>query len=275
MMRITQDMRDNEDPSWSPEQLHRVLLNAYGSSEIWMSTVDGHHQVPRLTKASTSTPAGLGQGGGTGNIDIGSNSVVFLVLDDGGGIVYDGAEVVSLGKGLALSHAFLPDRMDATLQTIASYAEVAGQHGVKPSDIRAITKSASRRAGNADLLRTRPERDRRIRAYHQRHRGSRARMAGSLYGLTMPDAPLRWWTSAVEVQKSWWSSWSPAPESRVIEIGTVRLMEQFFDPQRPTTSFLSLKRCPPTLPPSSAMSTGGMALRAWSPWPVLQPRWRR
>ena len=84
------------------------------------------------------------------SIDIGSNSVVFLVLDDDGGIVYDDAEVVSLGKGLALNHAFLPDRMDAALQTIASYAEVATQHGVRPSDICAIATSASRRAGNAE-----------------------------------------------------------------------------------------------------------------------------
>ena len=168
------------------------------------------------------------------SIDIGSNSVVFLVLDDDGGIVYDDAEVVSLGKGLALNHAFLPDRMDAALQTIASYAEVATQHGVRPSDIRAIATSASRRAGNAETFyaRVRSETGVSVRIISGIEEAELT-WRGSLYGLTMPDAPmavvdLGGGSTEVVVGRPG----APAPESRVsLEIGTVRLMEQFFDPQ--------------------------------------------
>ena len=167
------------------------------------------------------------------SIDIGSNSVVFLVLDDDGGIVYDGAEVVSLGKGLALNHAFLPDRMDATLQTIASYAEVANQHGVKPSDIRAIATSASRRAGNAETFyaRVRSETGVSVRIISGIEEAELT-WRGSLYGLTMPNAPmavvdLGGGSTEVVVGRPG----APAPESRVsLEIGTVRLMEHL-DPQ--------------------------------------------
>ena len=84
------------------------------------------------------------------SIDLGSNSVLLLVLDDAGNTVHDEARVVGLGKGLGDRGLFRPDRMDATFTALEDYARRAAALGVAPKDIRAAATSASRRAMNAD-----------------------------------------------------------------------------------------------------------------------------
>ena len=86
------------------------------------------------------------------SIDLGSNSVLLLVLDDAGNTVHDEARVVGLGKGLGDRGLFRPDRMDATFTALEDYARRAAALGVAPKDIRAAATSASRRAMNADTF---------------------------------------------------------------------------------------------------------------------------
>ena len=46
LTRITQDMGDNEDPTWSPDGNYLAFRSTRtGTSHIWMSTADGSHQV--------------------------------------------------------------------------------------------------------------------------------------------------------------------------------------------------------------------------------------
>ncbi len=82
-------------------------------------------------------------------IDIGSNSLLLLVVDDEGKPLHDEAVVVGLGRGLGERGMFQPDRMAASMAVLARYAEVAAGLGVAPQDVRAVATSASRRALNA------------------------------------------------------------------------------------------------------------------------------
>lgn len=82
------------------------------------------------------------------SIDIGSNSVLLLVMD-GETVLHDEARVVGLGKGLGDRGVFRPERMDATLAALADYAAKARELGVDPAQVKAVATSASRRALNA------------------------------------------------------------------------------------------------------------------------------
>ena len=83
-------------------------------------------------------------------IDIGSNSLLLLIVADDGTVLHDQATVVGLGRGLGDRGLFLPDRMEAAEQTLAEYVKTAVEHGVRPQRIRAVATSASRRALNAE-----------------------------------------------------------------------------------------------------------------------------
>ncbi len=83
------------------------------------------------------------------SIDIGSNSLLLLVVDDAGKVLHDEQRVVGLGKGLGDRGVFRPDRMEAASAVLADYARIAASHGVAPEAVRAVATSASRRALNA------------------------------------------------------------------------------------------------------------------------------
>jgi exopolyphosphatase/guanosine-5'-triphosphate,3'-diphosphate pyrophosphatase len=82
-------------------------------------------------------------------IDIGSNSLLLLVVGDDGAVVHDEARVVGLGRGLGDRGVFRPDRMEAALAVLGEYSAIARNLGVEPADVRAVATSASRRALNA------------------------------------------------------------------------------------------------------------------------------
>ena len=82
-------------------------------------------------------------------IDIGSNSLLLLVVDDVGSVLHDEARVIGLGRGLGERGVFRPDRMEAAQATLADYAAKAQSLGVAPADVRVVATSASRRALNA------------------------------------------------------------------------------------------------------------------------------
>lgn len=83
------------------------------------------------------------------SIDIGSNSLVFLVVDTDGRTLHDEAVIVGLGKGLGDTGQFADPPMDAAMSAFASFAKTADALGVDPQTIRAIATSAARRASNA------------------------------------------------------------------------------------------------------------------------------
>ena len=83
------------------------------------------------------------------SIDIGSNSLLLLVLDDAGRVVHDEQRVVGLGKGLGDRGVFRADRMEAAAAVLADYARIAASHGVALDQVRAVATSAARRALNA------------------------------------------------------------------------------------------------------------------------------
>ena len=81
-------------------------------------------------------------------IDIGSNSILLLIAQDGC-VLHDEARVVGLGRGLAEVGVFRPERMEAGLAVLRDYAEMAREFGVPAAAVRAVATSASRRALNA------------------------------------------------------------------------------------------------------------------------------
>lgn len=161
-------------------------------------------------------------------IDIGSNSLLLLVVGDDGAILHDEAQVVGLGKGLKDRGVFRPDRMEAALAGLTAYAARAAELGVPPEKIRAVATSASRRALNAATF------------YHQVAKATgikvevisgeeeaRLTWIGSVHGIELPPGP------AMVVDPGGGSTEVILGEGNVIrervslEIGTVRLTEQF------------------------------------------------
>lgn len=91
-------------------------------------------------------------------IDIGSNSVLLLVVD-GDRVVHDECRVVGLGRGMGDPGVFRPDRMEATLAALRDYVARARELGVEPGQVRAVATSASRRALNATTFYERVRRE--------------------------------------------------------------------------------------------------------------------
>lgn len=161
-------------------------------------------------------------------IDIGSNSVLLLVVGDDGVVLHDEARVVGLGKGLRDRGVFRPDRMEATLAALRDYVTTAADLGVPAERIRAVATSASRRALNAPTF------------YQNVHKATGLRVdvipgeeearltwLGSIQGLELPPGPV------MVVDPGGGSTEVILGEGRVIrervslELGTVRLTEQF------------------------------------------------
>ncbi len=83
------------------------------------------------------------------SIDIGSNSLVFLVIDREGSTIHDESVIVGLGKGLGDRGEFSHGPMEAARAAFVSFAQTASSMGVDPGSIHAIATSAARRAQNA------------------------------------------------------------------------------------------------------------------------------
>ena len=83
-------------------------------------------------------------------IDIGSNSVRLLVLDDGGNQLVRQTVVTALGRGVDATGRFRDDTVAATLDLMQSYANEMSEHGV--ARMRAVATSASRDAENGTEL---------------------------------------------------------------------------------------------------------------------------
>ncbi len=164
-------------------------------------------------------------------IDIGSNTLLLLVVDDEGNTIHDEARVVGLGQGLGSRGLFRPDRMDAAVEVLCDFADTARSLGVPPYDVRAVATSAARRALNA---RTFLER---VQARSQLgveiitgEREAQLTWRGATGGLRMPDGPIAvvdLGGGSTEVVQG---VGAEIRERVSLELGSVRLTEAFFGP---------------------------------------------
>lgn len=123
-------------------------------------------------------------------IDIGSNSLLMLILDDAGKTVSDEARVVGLGRGLGERGVFRPERMEATLKVLKEYSEKAKGLGVAPETVRAVATSASRRALNATTFyaQVRAQTGLKVEVISGEEE-ARLTWLGSIDGLNLPPGP--------------------------------------------------------------------------------------
>lgn len=164
-------------------------------------------------------------------IDIGSNTLLLLVVDDDGNTVHDEARVVGLGQGLGVRGMLKPDRMDAALEVLRDYADTARSLGVPPYDVRAAATSAARRALNARAFLDRVQAETQLGV--QIVSGEREALLtwrGAAGDLRLPRGPV----AVVDLgggSTELVQGEGAEIRSRVsLEVGSVRLTEQFFGP---------------------------------------------
>lgn len=166
------------------------------------------------------------------SIDLGSNSVLLLVRDDDGATLHDEARVVGLGAGLGDRGLLRPDREEATIEALTDYARTAAELGVQPWDVIAAWTSSGRRALNAQAFIGRVESATRIRLrVISGEEEARLTWIGALGELSLPDGPV----GVVDLgggSTELVLGEGPRIGSRVsLELGSVRLTEQFFGPE--------------------------------------------
>jgi exopolyphosphatase/guanosine-5'-triphosphate,3'-diphosphate pyrophosphatase len=168
-------------------------------------------------------------------VDIGSNSVLLLVLAEDGTMLHDEARVVGLGKGLGDKGMFRPDRMDAALEALGDYATVAQELGVPPYDVSVAATSATRRALNARsfIERVHKETGLRVKVISGEEE-ARLTWRGALRALDLPSGPVAvvdLGGGSTELVVGDGNLMGPRVS---LELGSVRLTETFFgdNPQR-------------------------------------------
>ena len=58
VVRLTQDMGDNEDPTWSPDGRYLVFSSTRtGKSDLWLSTADGRYQTKITSGGGWTQPS--------------------------------------------------------------------------------------------------------------------------------------------------------------------------------------------------------------------------
>lgn len=161
-------------------------------------------------------------------IDIGSNSLLLLVVGDDGAVLHDEARVVGLGRGLRDRGMFRPDRMEAALATLGDYAATARALGVAPEAIRAVATSASRRALNATTFYQQVHKQTGIRVeVIPGEEEARLTWIGSVHGLELPPGPVAVIDPGGGSTEVILGDASGIHARVSLEIGTVRLTEQF------------------------------------------------
>lgn len=80
-------------------------------------------------------------------IDIGTNSVLLLVVDRHGSPVIDLATITRIGQGIAATEKFHPEGMRRTLESLRKYKTLCNQEGV--ANITVVGTAAFRKATNA------------------------------------------------------------------------------------------------------------------------------
>jgi len=207
------------------------------------------------------------------SIDIGSNSLVFLVVDRSGTPLHDESVIVGLGSGLGDSGAFAEGPMEASLQAFASFASTARDFGVDPCSVHAIATSAARRASNAAAFFERVERNTGIVVEiidgleEARLTWSGAMATLNIAAPNVAVVDLGGGSTEIVSQPR---GWSGEPEQYSLEMGTVRLMEAFHIrnadtyPQEPLSAMQShidelVETVNWSAPPGSIIAVAGTA----------------
>ena len=171
------------------------------------------------------------------SIDIGSNSLLLLVVDDDGGTLYDQAKVVGLGRGLGHRGLFQADRMEAALEILTEYGQTAESMGVPAEQIRAVATSAARRAMNAETFFDKVQASTRIEVeIISGDREAELTWAGALIGLPTPSGT----TAVVDLGGGSTEIVIGSVDGQTVlgqqslELGSVRHTEKFFgaNPER-------------------------------------------
>ncbi len=168
------------------------------------------------------------------SIDIGSNSLVFLVVDDHGETLHDEAVVVGLGRGIGTNGMFQTDRMDLAMDAFQGFAQKAKVLGVPPEQVAAVATSASRRAMNARTFfeRVHTETGLQVQVISG-IREAQLTWKGALLGLPIESgsyAVVDLGGGSTEIVVGDPQA-GDLVEQRSVEIGTVRLTEEFFGDQ--------------------------------------------
>ena len=161
-------------------------------------------------------------------IDIGTNSILLTVVDDGGAVLADEAEVVGLGRGLGDRGLLAPDRMEAAEEVLHRYMALAKEHGVEPWGVKAVATSGARRAINAQtwvsrLMRSHSLRVRIITGEEE----ARLTWLGGLQGLDVPDVPVLMVDLGGGSTELALGQGDALHGRRSLEIGSVRLTEKY------------------------------------------------
>ncbi|MBM4392667.1 MAG: hypothetical protein FJ090_16210 [Deltaproteobacteria bacterium] len=165
-------------------------------------------------------------------IDIGSNSVLLLVMD-GDRVVHDEARVVGLGRGMGETGVFRPERMDAALATLRHYAATAQALGVAPAAIRAVATSASRRALNAATFYADVRRQTGVAVdVLPGEEEARLTFLGGLTGLALPPGPVLLCDPGGGSTEIILGEGGKIVYRVSLEIGTVRLTDAFLGYER-------------------------------------------
>lgn len=207
------------------------------------------------------------------SVDIGSNSLVFIVVDDAGNTLFEESAIVGLGKGLGDHGRFADGPMSASMRAFTSFAQSANAYGVPPGAIKAIATSAARRASNAsDFFGMVQQETGIVVQVIGGLEEARLTWIGSLHKLQMPEqrvavVDLGGGSTEIVLGKS---STSTNLTRQSIEMGTVRLMEQFgiADSNRyPPEAIETMRRYIDTLlhdvnwddPPAAVVAVAGTA----------------
>ncbi|MBA2321494.1 MAG: exopolyphosphatase [Deltaproteobacteria bacterium] len=161
-------------------------------------------------------------------IDIGSNTLLLLVVDDTGRVLHDEARVIGLGRGLGDRGLMTADRLEAADACLGDYVRIAATLGVEAGNIRAVATSAARRALNAATWTARLQRDLGLRVrILSGEEEARLTWLGAMRDLELPEGPL------LVVDLGGGSTEIVLGEGDVVhqrlslEIGSVRLTEAF------------------------------------------------
>jgi exopolyphosphatase/guanosine-5'-triphosphate,3'-diphosphate pyrophosphatase len=81
-------------------------------------------------------------------VDIGTNTMRLLIVDDGGATLERRVEITGLGTGLDATGELQPDEVERTVAVLAGFGRLIGEHAC--SQVRVVATAASRDAANGD-----------------------------------------------------------------------------------------------------------------------------
>ena len=164
-------------------------------------------------------------------IDIGSNSILLLIVSSDGVVLHDEARVVGLGKGLGDRGLLQPQRMDAALAVLSDYAALTAQHSVPAWMVKAVATSGARRALNAQafLERVRTRTGLRVRVVSGEEEAWLT-WAGARADLRLPGGPLAVVDPGGGSTELVLGEGERVSMKLSLELGVVRLTERHFGP---------------------------------------------